>query len=152
MIGPFIAETSSQPKSAEQIQAEQLYNKAMEEMSKFVEYARTAKKSKTNNNTTVEVTDIENTLAPASLRMASQLLFESLKLHRSGLSSLAFFLSFEFNHIAGKSFAMLAFIFFQFDSLELTSKVFYFLFLFFCFTDTQPSIWDMQLNWSQHFQ
>lgn len=106
MIGPFIAsEPSSQPKSAEQVQAEQLYNKAMEEMSKFVEYARTAKKNKTNNNTTVEATEIENTLAPAALRMASQLLFESLKLHRSG-----------------KSFAMLAFIFFQFDSLELTSK------------------------------
>lgn len=132
MITPFIVDASStnsnsQPKSPEQIQAEQLYNKAMEDMSRFVEYARTAKKQKSEKIENLEkgakfenfekgeksekiekiseTGEIENTLAPAALRMASQHLFESLKLHRSG-----------------KSFAMLAFIFFQFDSLELTSK------------------------------
>ena len=72
----------------------------MEEMGRFVEYARSTKTTKNPAATAAvaavaaaggggveikEDVDIESTVAPTALKLASQLLFESLKLHHSGL-------------------------------------------------------------------
>jgi hypothetical protein len=59
-------------------------------MGRFVEYARSAKQ--TTSPGVKDNFDIENTLAPAALKLASQLLFESLKLHRSGSSQYFFYI------------------------------------------------------------
>jgi hypothetical protein len=119
------------PKSSNQLKAEQLYSKAMDEMGKFLQsvsnstsclHIDTDNNVNSNNNNNISnnndngngccsngVKECQrggiSVAAHTSLKLASQFLLESLKVYR-----------------LGKSFAMLAFIFYQFDNLELTSK------------------------------
>lgn len=117
------------PKSSNQLKAEQLYSRAMDEMGKFLQsvsnttsclHIDTDNNVNSNNNNNNKndngngccsngVKECQrggiSVAAHTSLKLASQFLLESLKVYR-----------------LGKSFAMLAFIFYQFDNLELTSK------------------------------